>query len=280
MGPDAASDLALIAEAAQEAGEIALRFFRRDVAQWEKGGDGPVSEADLAVNTHLTGRFHQSRPDYGVLSEESEDDGHRLGRDRVFIVDPIDGTREFLKGETGFAVAIAVLDRGTLSAAVVHLPARGETYAAARGQGATLNGTPITPSGRDALPGATALGASNAYQEQHWPGGLPPLQRTFRHALAWRLCLIAAGAYDLMATMRDAYEWDVAAGALIAEEAGAARASLPRRRSRSMMPARTVRVVPPGRTRTHAPLDLRVARPMLGSTSVSSPQSHDPTGVA
>ncbi|MEM8841708.1 MAG: inositol monophosphatase family protein, partial [Pseudomonadota bacterium] len=107
-------------------------------------------------------------------------------------------------------------------ASVVHLPARGETYSAALGQGAAMNGQPISPSARRQLAGASALGASASYRGDHWPGGLPAMERTYRHALQWRLCLIASGAYDLMATMRDAFEWDVAAGALIATEAGAA----------------------------------------------------------
>ncbi|MBY8974188.1 3'(2'),5'-bisphosphate nucleotidase CysQ [Rhodobacteraceae bacterium NNCM2] len=199
-----------------------MTFFRADCVQWEKSDDaGPVSEADMAANEILTDRLLSARPDYGLLSEETEDTSDRLSRDRVFIIDPIDGTRAFLKGETGFAVAIAVVERGELAASVVHLPALGDTYRAVRGQGATLNGRPIAPSGQRELEGAQALGASAAYREEHWPGGLPKMDRTFRHALEWRLCLIASGAFDLMVTMRDAFEWDVAAGALIASEAGA-----------------------------------------------------------
>lgn len=220
---DAIVERDLITEAALAGGEIAMQFFRHHCEQWEKPDDlGPVSEADMAVNTLLIDRLLTARPEYGLLSEETEDGAERLSRDRVFIIDPIDGTRSFLKGETGFAIAIAVVERGALIASVVHLPARGETYSAALGQGAALNGSNIAPSSRRDLAGASALGASASYRADHWPGGLPGLERTYRHALQWRLCLIASGAYDLMATMRDAFEWDVAAGALIATEAGAA----------------------------------------------------------
>ncbi len=213
----------LITQAALAGGDVAMGYFRDNCEQWEKPDDlGPVSEADMAVNTLLIDHLLTARPDYGLLSEETEDGTARLASERVFIIDPIDGTRSFLKGETGFAIAIAVVERGALIASVVHLPARGETYHAALGQGAVLNGQRIAPSARRQLAGASALGASASYRGDHWPGGLPTLERTYRHALQWRLCLIASGAYDLMATMRDAFEWDVAAGALIATEAGAA----------------------------------------------------------
>ncbi|MEM0921938.1 MAG: 3'(2'),5'-bisphosphate nucleotidase CysQ [Pseudomonadota bacterium] len=222
LRPSPEEERDLLVSAAVEAGALALPFFRSGVESWEKAGDaGPVSEADLAVNRSLEERLLVSRPSYGWLSEESEDDPGRLTAERVFIVDPIDGTRAFLKGETGFAVALALVEGGQVIASVVHLPARGETYAAALGSGATMNGNVIAPSARSSLPGATALGAKPSYTASHWPGGSPPVDRVFRHALEWRLCMIAAGEFDLMATMRDAFEWDVAAGALIAAEAGA-----------------------------------------------------------
>ncbi|MEM8793520.1 MAG: 3'(2'),5'-bisphosphate nucleotidase CysQ [Pseudomonadota bacterium] len=219
---DAAADLDLLLDVSREAGAVAMEFFRDAPEYWEKEGEaGPVSEADLAVNALLIERLRAARPEYGLLSEESDDTSDRTRYERVFIIDPIDGTRAFLKGERGFAVAAAVVDGGRPIAGVVHMPALGETYSAAVGSGAQCNGTRIVPSDRQALDGARALGASASYQPRYWPGGLPELQRTFRHALQWRLCLVAAGEYDLMATMRDAYEWDVAAGALIAAEAGA-----------------------------------------------------------
>ena len=220
--PGAAEDRDLITAAAEAAGRIAMPFFRASCESWEKAEEaGPVSEADMAVNAYLEETLRGARPDYGWLSEESEDGSDRLSRARVFIVDPIDGTRAFLKGETGFAVAIAVVEHGAVTASTVHLPARGETYAAALGLGATLNGAAIAPSPRTQLAGATAVGAGASYKPEHWPGGVPEIKRSFRHALEWRLCLIADGSFDLMVTLRDAYEWDVAAGALIVTEAGA-----------------------------------------------------------
>jgi len=201
---------------------IAMGHFRGDFETWDKPGEGPVTEADLAIDRMLHAKLGAARPDYGWLSEESEGAHDRDTRERVFIVDPIDGTRAFIAGEQGWGVALAVAERGRVVAAVMHLPARGETFAAALGQGATLGGTPIRASGRAVLEGATALAASAQLKDALWPGGVPPVERHFRPSLAWRLCLVAQGRFDMMVTLRAAYEWDIAAGSLIATEAGAA----------------------------------------------------------
>ena len=194
--------------------------FGAKIEIWEKPGEGPVTEADLAVDAQLRQRLLAARADYGWLSEESLGKADRAQRNRVFIVDPIDGTRAFMAGEKGWGIALAVAERGIVTAAVVHLPARGETYAAARGGGAFLNGKRIHASGREVLEGATALAASAQLKPDLWPGGAPPVERHYRPSLAWRMCLVALGRFDLMVTLRPAYEWDVAAGALIIEEAG------------------------------------------------------------
>jgi myo-inositol-1(or 4)-monophosphatase len=216
------SDLALLIEAAEAAGRIARRHWRAAPRQWEKAaGAGPVTEADIAIDRMLRERLLAARPGYGWLSEETEDDPARLSAERVFIVDPIDGTRAFIAGETGFAHALAVVENGRPVAGVVCLPAAGRLYAAERGRGATLNGAPITTGSREALAGAKVLAASHALAPANWPKGAPPVERHFRASLACRLCLVAEGGFDATLTFRPAWEWDVAAGALIAEEAGA-----------------------------------------------------------
>ncbi len=226
-GPAAAEDRALLEAAAVAAGEVALAHHGRPVAIREKGdGQGPVSEADLAVNAALAERLRHARPDYGWLSEEDVD-GHGPGAARsrarrVFVVDPIDGTRAFLAGEAGWGVAVAVVEDGRPVAACFHLPARDETYAAHLGGGASLNGRPISMSDRTALIGARGLAGKAALSPEHWPGGVPEIVREMRPALIWRLCLVAEGRADLALTLGPAWEWDVAAGALIAAEAGAA----------------------------------------------------------
>ncbi|MCB6179403.1 3'(2'),5'-bisphosphate nucleotidase CysQ [Rhodobacter sp. Har01] len=215
------ADLALLAEAAAEAGRVAMSFWQRNPKAWDKGGDhGPVSEADLAVDAILKEWLCNARPGYGWLSEETPDDLARLACDQVFVVDPIDGTRAFLAGEDGFAVSLAVASAGAVTAALVHLPARGLTYAAITGGPASRNGAPVAVSQRTDLTGADVLATRAAMAPEHWPGGVPDLKRSFRTSLAWRLCRVAEGRHDAMFTFREAWEWDIAAGSLIAERAG------------------------------------------------------------
>jgi myo-inositol-1(or 4)-monophosphatase len=193
------SDLALLIRTARDAGEIALGFWRTDQTVWHKDeGAGPVSEGDYATDTALRNALTTARPGYGWLSEETPDDAARLSCDRAFVVDPIDGTRAYVDGQDTWALSLAVVSGGAPVAAVVYLPARGTLYAA-----------------------ATLLAPRPSLDPEHWPGGVPPVTRAFRPSLAWRLALVAEGAFDAMLTFRDAWEWDIAAGALIAAEAGA-----------------------------------------------------------
>lgn len=215
-------DLLLLIEAAEAAGAIARRHFGARPARWDKGGGlGPVSEADLEIDAMLRARLLAARPGYGWLSEESPDDPARLGAEAIFIVDPIDGTRAFLEGQRAFAHALAVAEGGRVTAAVVHLPLMGLTYTAEAGRGAWLNAAPIAAAARSRAGPARLLVGSSQLDPALWPGGLPPVERHFRHSLAWRLCLVAEGAFDGTVTLREAWHWDVAAGALIASEAGA-----------------------------------------------------------
>lgn len=215
-------DLDLLLDVAEEAGDIALKHFQQDPEHWDKPGEqGPVSVADLEVNRMLEYRLQAARPDYGWLSEESPDDPERLDCERTFIIDPIDGTRSFIAGHENFAHSLAIAKNGVVTAAVVHMPAKSLTFAAALGCGATLNGEPIAPSRVGTLDQAEALVAKPMMEASYWPGGVPPLRRNFRSSLAYRLSLVANGRFDAMITFRPAWEWDVAAGDLICTEAGA-----------------------------------------------------------
>ncbi|WP_435164690.1 3'(2'),5'-bisphosphate nucleotidase CysQ [Falsirhodobacter sp. 1013] len=214
-------DRDLLIRAAREGGHIALTFWKRDPQVWEKSGDlGPVTEADLAVNAALERILRGARPDYGWLSEESADDPTRLTADRVFIVDPIDGTRSFIAGEDTFAVSLAVAERGEIVAAAVYLPALDRMYAA-DATGAIRDGQPIQASGRTGIKDASLLATRANLLPEHWPGGVPELKRSFRSSIAFRMCLVAEGRHDGMLSLRDSFEWDIAAGDLIARRAGA-----------------------------------------------------------
>ena len=217
-----ASDLSLLTDAAREAGEIACSFWRDDPQVWDKGGDDPVSEADFAVDTHLKGRLLGARPDYGWVSEETEDDSARLTAERVFIVDPIDGTRAFVAGEKTWAHSLAIVETGRVVAACVFLPAREKLYLAEVDGGATLNGEVIRSTTMTGAEDATVLTPRVTMQDRFWRAGTAPgFERHFRPSLAYRLSLVAEGRFDGMLTLRATWEWDIAAGALIATEAGA-----------------------------------------------------------
>ena len=180
-----------------------------------------MTEADLAVNAMLSDRLRTARPDYGWLSEETPDDAARLDCERVFIIDPIDGTRAFIAGEKHFAVSIAVAENGRVVAGAIYLPALDRLYQAGAGGPALCNGQPIHCADRAALAGANLLMSKSVLAPDHWRQPPPELKRSFRSSIAYRLCLVAEGAFDGMISTRDAWEWDIAAGALIAERAGA-----------------------------------------------------------
>lgn len=217
-----AHDLALLIDAAKMAGRVATSFTGATAQKWDKpDGAGPVTAADLAVNDLLRTTLQTARPDYGWLSEETEDGTARLDKDAVFIVDPIDGTRSFVEGSNTWAHSIAVAHRGQITAAVVYLPMRDKLYAAALGQGATLNGAPIKTSGECTIENMTVLAAKPAMIAEHWQAGRAPMfKRSYRPSLAYRLSLVAEGRYDGMITIRPTWEWDIAAGTLIVTEAG------------------------------------------------------------
>ena len=215
-----ATDLALIVEAVREAGGIATNYAGTSQQIWNKpGGAGPVTEADLAVNDHLMDVLRSARPDYGWLSEETEDDSERLSRRRVFIVDPIDGTRSFVDGSRTWAHSVAVAENGIVTAGAVYLPQRDLLYTAALGQGAWLNGARLKVSANEHIEGAQVLATKPVTAPEHWPEGLPPFERSHRPSLAYRLGLVGQGRFDAMLTFRPTWEWDVAAGAVIVSEA-------------------------------------------------------------
>lgn len=217
-----AHDLPLLIDAARQAGKIATSFAGKTAARWDKpDGAGPVTEADLAVNEQLQKTLRDARPDYGWLSEESEDTQARLGHDCVFIIDPIDGTRSFVEGSSTWAHSLAVAEGGRVTAAVVYLPLRDKLYAAALGAGATLNGMRIGAAPKRPIEQTKVLTTKPVLRPENWVDRrIPDFQRSYRPSLAYRLALVAEGRFDAMITLRPSWEWDIAAGALLVSEAG------------------------------------------------------------
>ena len=132
------NDLDLIKSAAVQGGEIALEYFNSKPKVSYKENNSPVSEADLAVNQKLSELLRNARPDYGWLSEETEDSDDRLARDSVFVIDPIDGTKEFLKETDIWTICIAIVSNSRPTMASIYNPIRKELYSAEAGQGAWL----------------------------------------------------------------------------------------------------------------------------------------------
>ena len=214
-------ELKLILGAAHEAGELARAIRRRGLEIAYKDDDGtPVTNADLATDQLLTARLRAARPEYGWLSEETADDRERLGQRRIFVVDPIDGTRAFLNDRPWWSVAIAVVEDGRPIAGVVFAPELDETYAAVAGQGATRNGQPIGPSAAVELEDCRMVGDSLVFGHWSWPQPWPAMQVEQRSSTAYRMCLVASGEFDAAVAPVRKSDWDVAAGDLIAREAG------------------------------------------------------------
>ncbi|MEQ7156326.1 3'(2'),5'-bisphosphate nucleotidase CysQ [Brevundimonas aurifodinae] len=214
-------DLALIREAALEAGTLAQAERAKGLKITSKVGGSPVTSADLAVDALLKDRLLTARPDHGWLSEETPDTADRLTRRRIFVVDPIDGTVAFMKDRPWWCVPIAIVEDGAPVAAVIHVPALNETFEATVGGGARLNGRPIAASDVDTLDDAAVLADARLMEGPHWPEPWPAMRYEKRNALAYRMALVASGAFDAAIALTPKWDWDVCAGALIATEAGA-----------------------------------------------------------
>jgi myo-inositol-1(or 4)-monophosphatase len=200
----------------REAGEIARRYFGTDYKRWSKSGGSPVTEADLAVDKFLREKLTAARPDYGWMSEESADDPARLTKERVFVVDPIDGTVAFLKGRPHFTICAAVVVEGLPRAGAVYNPMSDELYSACEGGGAHCNGVPIRVSDRAALADCAMLGDRSQLTLALWP----PMHVQSRNSIALRLALVADGSADAAIALSAKRDWDLAAADVIVREAG------------------------------------------------------------
>jgi myo-inositol-1(or 4)-monophosphatase len=215
------SDLDLLRDAALEAGRLALTRREAGLKISFKAEGSPVTDADLAVDALLQKRLLGARPDYGWLSEETADNPERLGKRRLFVVDPIDGTRAFMKSKPWWTVALAVVEDGQPVTAVIHAPALDETYEAETGGGAFRNHKPIRASDADDLEDAAILADAAMLDRPIWTEPWPTMRLESRNSIAYRMALVAAGAFDAALNLSPKWDWDVCAGTLIATEAGA-----------------------------------------------------------
>jgi len=213
------AEVARIAEALDRAKTALQRFTPGEVASRRKAGDDPVTEADTTVDALLRGLLPWDGE--GWLSEETEDDLSRLGRRRVWVVDPLDGTREFVSGIPEWCVSIGLVVDGEAVAGGICNPATGETIVGARGFGVTLNGRPARVSGRRALAGARVVASRSEVKRGEWQGYREDLfEIRPTGSVAYKLALVAAGLVDATWTLTPKHEWDVAAGVALVLAAG------------------------------------------------------------
>lgn len=194
---------------------MAMARWRGEFDQWEKSPGNPVSEVDLAVDRFLRAELFKLDKEAGWLSEETADDAERLLRSRVWVVDPIDGTRDFVRGRPGWSISIGLVEAGRVIIGVLDAPARNEHWVATLGGGAFRNGQAISASQRTDIIGARVPAE-----------GLPKtvtdlVAVTKPNSIALRMAMVGADEADLVASTRWGFEWDIAAAALIAVEAGA-----------------------------------------------------------
>jgi len=202
----------------REAGRIAFSRWPgagHTLESWDKTPGNPVSEADLAVDVFLRRELGALLPAAAWLSEETADDKLRTRSDLIWLVDPIDGTRDFVHGRAGWSVSVALISAGKPLIGMLAAPARQEEWLAVAGQGSTLNGAPLKASTRDKFAGARV-------PTDQLPSGDSDLVAVEKpNSIALRIAMVADDRADLLATLRWGFEWDIAAATLIAREAGA-----------------------------------------------------------
>lgn len=212
-------DRSRLEDIVREAARIALAAWPgagHAVETWEKTPGNPVCAADLAVDAFLRRELGRLLPSAGWLSEETVDDPARLARGLIWLVDPIDGTRDFIRGRKGWAVSVALISEGRPLIGMLAAPAREEDWIGVSGQGSWRNGERLQASRRTEFPGARVPVDSLPKEDRDLAMVAKP------NSIALRAAMVAADEADLLATLRWGFEWDIAAAALIAREAGAA----------------------------------------------------------
>lgn len=214
------SDILYRIHAALEAGREVLNRYTPGAIEAEfKVGHDPVTEADRAVDALL--RQNLLRDGEGWLSEESVDDFTRLDKKRVWVVDPLDGTREFVKGIPEFCISVALVEDGVPIAGGICNPATDQLILGSLETGVTCNGKATHPSQRTSLEGALTLASRSEVKRGEWKefeGGKLKIQAM--GSVAYKLGLVAAGLADVTFTLTPKNEWDVAAGAALVASAG------------------------------------------------------------
>jgi len=220
-------ELEVAQTAAKEAGKIVLQYYKSDYEIKDKGfplfsfARNPVTSADYASNDYLKNILLSEFPDYGWFSEETADSPNRLTKERVWIVDPLDGTIEFIEGIPQFVISIALVEGHLPILGVLLNPVSGEIFTAAKEKGSTLNGELIQCSSKT-NPGEMVVANSRSETRN---GLWKPYKHIFSElkpvgSVAYKLGFTAAGKVDVFASLRPKNEWDICAGHCLINEAG------------------------------------------------------------
>ncbi|MGH7905678.1 MAG: 3'(2'),5'-bisphosphate nucleotidase CysQ [Candidatus Binataceae bacterium] len=219
--PELTRALMLARKAAFAAGRILKRQWQDGSYEiGSKGYNNPVTSADLEADSVIKTILRQAFPDYGWLSEETEDNEARLGCRRVWIVDPLDGTKEFISHIPEFSVAIALAEDGIPILGITYNPVRREMFWSLRGRGCHLGSRRVHVSRTRMLKRATVLASRSETARGEWQIYHGRLRVSARGSVAYKLALVAAGIGDATFTRLPKNEWDVASGAALISEAG------------------------------------------------------------
>ena len=215
------NDLKLAINASLKAGEIIMQYYCDDYEIKEKGYHNPVTTADNEADSYLKSTLMSARPQYGWLSEETVDSKERLHKEKVWIVDPLDGTKEFIEGVPQFVVSIALVEKGIPIIGVLHNPVTKETFHAAKGEGAYLDEDQYRCSIKDSTTDMVILNSRSETRRGLWE----PYKKHFKElrpigSVAYKMGLTAIGKADIFATLRSKNEWDICAGTCLINEAG------------------------------------------------------------
>ncbi len=215
------NDLKLAINDSLKAGEIIMQYYCDDYEIKEKGYHNPVTTADKEADSYLKSTLMSARPQYGWLSEETVDSKNRLNKEKVWIVDPLDGTKEFIEGVPQFVVSIALVEKGIPIIGVLHNPVTKETFHAAKGEGAYLNQGQYRCSIKDSTRDMVILNSRSETRRGLWE----PYKKHFKElrpigSVAYKMGLTAIGKADIFATLRPKNEWDICAGTCLINEAG------------------------------------------------------------
>jgi myo-inositol-1(or 4)-monophosphatase len=215
------SELGRAREAAMRAGEVIARHAAGKRDNWEKSEDNPVTAADLEANETIQAVIQQSFPDDALLSEETADSPERLQASRLWVIDPLDGTKEFIEGVPQYAVSIGLVEDGVPVVGAIYQPLTRECFWASQGNGAFLDGAPLRVSDATALDASTMLSSRTEMKR----GQVDPVKDWFAKVdpvggAAFKLALVASGRGDLWVSMAPKSEWDVCAGDVLVREAG------------------------------------------------------------